>query len=276
MSAIAIWYNEEDKHNPNIWVASDSRVSSSTNILIEDAAKIFSLPVICRTSDSNGFFTKVIYSHSYGFSFAGSTLMGQNLYLSLLPILSELIIIDEHPPSLKDVAEYVKKYLIMAFDDYKFRVGENAMVEVSIFGWCTKNQRTEIYHFYPKLENGTYQIQMEIYSNLKIGDYVYLGDYKDTLKTAIQKGFESPTLPGRDISRVPRHIIEDFIKNQEFKTIGGDIALGIGDKYGFRHYSIVKPSADNPPRAYISYLGREVTEDMRFVGGAVVGGSLML
>src|SRR5438034_55559 len=62
MTAIAIWCNHEIVESPNLWIAADSRVIAARgSILIEDAAKLFGLPVVCRLPDSHGFFSNVYY-----------------------------------------------------------------------------------------------------------------------------------------------------------------------------------------------------------------------
>jgi hypothetical protein len=58
MTAIAIWCNHEIAENPGLWIAADSLVSTSGGSkLINDGAKIFALPIMCRTAGRNGFFT---------------------------------------------------------------------------------------------------------------------------------------------------------------------------------------------------------------------------
>src|SRR5438552_8653485 len=139
MTAIAIWCNHEIVESPNLWIAADSRVIAARgSILIEDAAKLFGLPVVCRLPDSQGFFSNVYYAHTYGYCFAGSTLMGQNAYLAVTPLLSNLISPTSYVPSLADVANYLLSYLRLTFDGYKERVGDHAMFEVALFGHCSR------------------------------------------------------------------------------------------------------------------------------------------
>jgi hypothetical protein len=53
------------------------------NLLIADAVKILSLPIICRRPGPNGSFSEAYFVHTLGYCFAGSTLMGQNAILGL-------------------------------------------------------------------------------------------------------------------------------------------------------------------------------------------------
>ncbi|MFK0732024.1 MAG: hypothetical protein ACFKPT_16770 [Gloeotrichia echinulata GP01] len=112
MTAIAIWFNNENRENPSLWVASDSRISKNQNsTLIDDAAKVFALPVVCRFPSEDGFFSKISYFHTYGYCFAGSTLLGQNTFLALMPLLSNLEATQPYTPKMADVAHFVWKYL---------------------------------------------------------------------------------------------------------------------------------------------------------------------
>ena len=86
----------------------------------------------------------------------------------------------------------------------------------------------------------------------------------------IQKAFDGDSKPGRPLSRIPRYIIEEHIQNSEYKTIGGDLQLGIADQFGFRPFSICKPRVPGKLEAYLSYLGYELHQDIQNVGYAFV------
>jgi hypothetical protein len=78
---------------------------------------------------------------------------------------------------------------------------------------------------------------------------------------------------GRPLTRAPRHVIQDFINDEAFPKIGGDLQLGIADKFGFRAFPLCKPGPSG--LAIIRYLGRELTNDLQYVGEALVGGVAM-
>lgn len=277
MTAIAIWCNHEVKDNPGLWIAADSRVSATDkSVLIEDAAKLFSLSVTCRSPGDDGLFSKVYYTHTLGYCFAGNTLMGQNAYLTLTPLLCNLISPASYVPSLADVARHVLAYLSLTFDDYKERVGPSAMFEVALFGFCHRTAQLSVFHYTPKLEGGIFRMTCIPYHNMKDRDFVYLGDDKSQMCSRISAGFAGATIPGRPVSRIPRHIIQDCIEDESAKTIGGDLQLGIADEYGFRPFTLCKPRVKGQPAAYLSYLGRELTPDIALVGKARVGGPGMV
>jgi hypothetical protein len=273
MTAIAIWFNNEDLKHPSLWVASDSRVSKNQNsTLIDDAAKVFSLPLVCRHPGEDGFFSKVAYYHTYGYCFAGSTLLGQNTFLALVPLLSNLIAVPPYIPKITDVAQFILEYLGRAFDDYKVIACESSAVEVALFGWCHVTQKYCIFHYYPSEDdNGVYVIKRTDYTDLNGGCFVYLGDHRDEMTQKIEESFAGENKPGRPISRIPRYVIEDHIQDRAYKTIGGDLQLGRANQFGFQPFSICKPRVLGQPEAYMSYLGYELYEDIKNVGNASIG-----
>lgn len=287
MTAIAIWCNHERAENPGLWIAADSRVSNSSgSALINDAAKVFALPVICRSPDENGWFTQRYYDHTYGYCFAGDTLLGQNAYLSLVPLLSNLASSKSYIPTLADVAEYIRTYLSLTFDDCKGQRGEHSLFEVAVFGHCIKTNSLSAYHFMPTREDGLFKITCKTHENMQENDFVYLGDQKAYMQSQIRAalavdrtGLEDfmAACAGRPLSRMPRYVIQDHINEKRFDGIGGDIQLGIADKFGFRAYRLCKPG--DTGTAEMTYLGRKLTSDLQYVGGpfgALVGGDAMV
>jgi len=277
MTAIAIWCNHENTNHPGLWVAADSRVSRASGpVLVEDAAKVFSLPVVCRSPGNDGFFSEVSYATALGYCFAGSTLMGQNTYLALLPLLGNLSVSNGYFPSLTEVAEYVHLYLCHTFDDYKFRQGKEAMFEVAIFGYCHRTSTLSSFHFAPEVKSGVYSMGLVEHLNMQDKDFLYLGDRKQELIELLKAAFDGESIPGRPVSRAPRYVIQDCINNDSFPSIGGDIQIGIADPSGFRHFMLCKPRVVGQPAAFISYLGRELTEELAWLGEAHVGGSALV
>lgn len=271
MTAIAIWCNHEIHDNPALWIAADSRVSDTNYTLIEDAAKVFSLPVVCRASSEGGFFSNIYYAHTLGYCFAGSTLMGQNAFLGLTPLLSNLVSQTSYIPSLSDIAQHVLSFLSHTFDDYKQRVGLNAVFEVAIFGHCHRENELSAFHFIPEEVNGIIQMTLSVHKGMKDKEFVYLGGDKKAMHSDITNAFAGDPIPGRPLSRIPRYIIQDRIDDDACVNIGGDIQLGIADKFGFRPFTLCKPRVRGQSAAYMSYLGRELTADIARVGEAMVG-----
>jgi hypothetical protein len=272
MTAIAIWCNHETPSNPGLWIAADSRVSNSgSSVLIDDASKIFSLPVICRAQGKDGFFSEVYEAHTYGYCFAGSTLLGQNTYLTLQPLLGNLVSPVGYIPSIADVAKYLLAYLRLTFDDVRERIGPASMVEVGLFGHCRKTGQLSMFHYIPKLDGSVYRMTCESHENMQDKNFVYLGDQRPHMCAKITAAFAGEIIPGRPLSRIPRHIIQDHIDDPNSPSIGGDLQLGVANRFGFCPFVLGKPRIMGQPAAYLSYLGRELTPDIQYVGDALVG-----
>lgn len=263
MTAIAIWRNDEVVRNPSLWAAADSRVSGMDgNLIIADAVKILSLPIVCRRPDPNGFFSEAYFVHTLGYCFAGSTLMGQNAYLGLVPLLSNLISPTSYIPSIEDIAYQILAYLKLTFEDYGPIAAKQSLFEVAVFGYCHRARQLEIFHFRPERVQNVYEVGLKAHRNLHAHDFVYLGNDSAALREEIANAFNGEALPGRPISRAPRFVIQDRITSDESPTIGGDLQLAIADRFGLRPFAIGRP------RAAASYLGRELTDDLTTVGEA--------
>ena len=282
MTAIAIWCNHEIAENPGLWIAADTRVSTSSGSLIDDATKFFALPVVCRSPGENGLFTERYYDHTYGYCFAGDTLLGQNAYLSLAPLLSNLFSSARYIPSLDDVARYIHSYLSLTFDACKLHRAEHSIFEVALFGHCPRTNSLSAYHFIPTFEQEVVKMTFQLHENMQQNDFLYLGDEKSRISSKIRTALKADSSPkagfiahsaGRRLSRIPRYVIQDLINDDTIPTIGGDLQLGIADKFGFRALPLCKPSTSG--LAIISYLGRELTPDLQYVGTALVGGVAM-
>ncbi|MDA8118898.1 MAG: hypothetical protein M0Z85_02350 [Gammaproteobacteria bacterium] len=270
MTALAIWCNHETPGHPALWAAADSRITMlKRSPLIEDAVKIMSLPVIARAPGPGGF-TEIYYTHTIGYGFAGSSLMGQNAYLALVPLLSNLISNTRRIPSLADIARYIETFLNRVFEYPKVR-GEFACFEVALFGYCPCRNALAIYHFEPIGTPDGAVMRMTAHENLKDRDFIYLGTDRGSMEEAIRTAFAGPNMPGRPTSRAPRYVINDRISDHSCQAIGGDLQLARADRWGCRPEALAKPRVEGRPEAYLSYLGYELDEDMLRVGEVRVG-----
>ncbi|WP_047535012.1 hypothetical protein [Methylotenera sp. N17] len=270
MTAIAIWGNYEN-NSPSLWIAADSRINhSSTSILIEDAAKVFVLPVICRSPGAQGFFSEVSYENTFGYCFSGSTLIGQNTFLAILPLLSNLISSPGYVVPMSAIAKFIHSYFLRTFDDYKEFSPVPMLAELALFGFCHATNKLCIFHFKPVQVDGIFSISYTAHEDIKDKDFIYLGDRSEEMKSRLRTALSAALSPDNASSRSPRNVINSCIHDETFSTIGGDIQLGIANAYGYKAYSLCKPRVPGEPEAYISYLGREISEDISRVGDALI------
>jgi hypothetical protein len=152
-----------------------------------------------------------------------------------------------------------------------------------LFGYCSITNTLSAYHFFLKTnESGVFEVNCKLYDNMQEREFLYLGNSAIHMSTQIRAALTVESTPmaewearskGRPLSRMPRYIIQDHINDESFSTIGGALQLGIADKFGFRAFPLCKPGVNG--QAIISYLGRELTQDLQYVGRALVGGEAM-
>uniref|UniRef100_UPI0035C99543 hypothetical protein n=1 Tax=uncultured Nostoc sp. TaxID=340711 RepID=UPI0035C99543 len=148
-----------------------------------------------------------------------------------------------------------------------FVVNDRTTIQVqSTHSLITRN----LGYYLGKDDNDVYVLKYRDYTHLNEKSFVYLGDHRNDMTQKIQKAFDGDSEPGRPLSRIPRYIIEEHIQNSEYKTIGGNLQLGIADRFRFRPFSICKPRVLGKSEAYLSYLGYELHQDITSVGHAIV------
>jgi hypothetical protein len=194
--------------------------------------------------------------------------MAQNAFLGLLPLLSNLVSPTSYTPAVTDIARQILAYLKATFDDYKAVGAEHSLFEVAVFGYCLREKRLEIHHFKTQKNNEMYQVVLESHLPLDAREFLYLGDDSTVMHEKIAWALSSPPLPGRPPARAPRFVIQDRIDDSQSPSIGGDLQLAIADQFGFRPLALVKPYVKGQPKSYVSYLGRELTDDLTYVGEA--------
>ena len=254
---------------PRVWASGDSQVSQvGGSPLIEEGAKMFSLPIVCRSIGADGFFSNIYFAHSFGYCFAGSTLMGQNSFLSAGPLLMTLVSEDQCIPSMEDVAHYLLRFMSKSHDHYKAVAQSGAQFEAAIFGWCHSAKALGAWHFKPSCASGIWKLVVEKCDFHLPGRFLYLGDYKDHAQAELAQVISS----GLNNERAPRSVIQNLIKDPNFSSIGGDEQLAMANEFGFQPYLLARPIETGSPTGKITYLGIELTDEFASVGKARVGG----
>jgi hypothetical protein len=199
--------------------------------------------------------------------------MGQNPYLALVPLLSNLmIVVPNHLPSFQHVASFVCNYLKLAFDDFRFVAAGGAMFEVGMFGFCHVTQQFRVCHIRPTRNEATgiYDVLTVRDAPMEHGEILCLGDKCQEIKEEALAGLAGPAVPGSLPGRAPGRIIERYIADQTCPTIGGRLQLGIADRSGFHGMAIVRPRVVGHPEAEMTYLGRHMWDEIKPVGPAIV------
>ena len=269
MTGIAIWPSYIDLERPRIWASGDSLISQhGGSPLIQDGAKIFSVPVVCRSVGKDGLFSEPYFAHTLGYCFAGSTLMGQNSFLSAAPLLTTLTSEEKYIPSMEDVAKYFHYFMRNSYDYYKAIAQGGAQFEAAIFGWCHNAKALEAWHFKPSDASGAWEIVIEKVDFCESGRFLYLGDHKDHVKVELA----TAVLLCADNEQAPRKVIQELIESEIYGSIGGDEQLAIANEFGLQPYQLARSTVSGRPPTKFTHLGIELTDDIAWVGKARVGG----
>ncbi|MEO8234556.1 MAG: hypothetical protein ABI549_04000 [Flavobacterium sp.] len=233
MTAIANWINKENDSN-SIWTIGDTKISdisTNTNLSLE-SSKIFELQIICKDISKHPQRRDVYYSHSIGFAFAGSSLVGLNCYATLNTILSNLAGSGDEIPDLESISSIVSKVV----DYYSKSICSNMNnFEALTYGFCHKTMKFK--RFYISKKNILNDV---IYCKEEIKDenLVYLiGDMKNEIFEEIKNKM---ILDEKDKNlkywRTPLIVMSEIIASGKYQSIGGGTQLNIADFFGCKPY----------------------------------------
>ena len=159
--------NEEYIH-----CGADGRISSlcnkeSTTIYTQYAIKILPLEISFAPETSHLFKIHKL-SYEIGFTYAGHVSVSLYTY-SLLSYFCKRIspIIDSKEsvnslPSLESIAHLTGLILCNYFKDYGFSIGEKAIAEIVIFGFCSQTKGLKAYYIKPELNTSSKEFYPKI------------------------------------------------------------------------------------------------------------------
>jgi hypothetical protein len=280
MTAIACWLVKKDNVE-SIWVVGDSRAQiklpdSKTLFLNTDhCAKIFKLQIVCYQPGPSGFFDQLSFTHSIGFAYAGSSLIGLNAFVMLNQILSAIAyfhnpypyeVVNASPQlALSDVA-YVATKIIkkIASDIGDKRDGTLRGVEAAICGYSRATSKHESYHIHPTPD--LKDLTCEPFSLHEEGSVLLLGSHNTEIIQKIKDARSK--VPNTDTRWpvMPKHVIDTLIKKNEFPEIGGATQFGIADTSGFRLLGMASPEVEGKPKARPIVLGFDMFKDIGMMG----------
>lgn len=272
MTTVAIWINREMPAS-HIWAVGDTRLSSTGNQkvgVLDEATKLFSLPIRCCRPDSSGFFSDCYFSHTIGFAYAGNATIGLNLYSALLPLLSGLASVDGSVPRLDHIAEFVVRLLYRLTHSRNQHLMDRASAEVSIFGYCCVESRFRIFHLTPAFSEQVFRVDFSEVSTSAEDQLLLLGECKDQIFEEIQRKRAGLEYGSIQWWRAPKSVISTIISRNTYPGIGGSLQMGIADERGYFPFMVCSPLEDGAPPATLSYLGLSSSEDLGRIGGCHV------
>jgi hypothetical protein len=278
MTSIICWRNQEE--TDGIWAVSDSRVSTGTCVMTDNCPKLFS--ICANTFLENDYFKlnpKRLFT--FGFGFAGSTLIGTNVkeMLSMfVSNLSELQYYDapDYPfekklPSLMDVADLCK----VIAERYIHSMGQcfpkSTRCEFVLFGYCIKNKTyTAI-----KLSNSPESPAEISISEVDVsnGAYLILGDQKERIAEVIENTKVKFVHQSLNWWRSPFIALANVLREDDAGSIGGYLQFCLSNQLDTRLHFLTSSKEFNA-----KYVGFQLFKDIHTLGGfsiQVPGGMTM-
>jgi hypothetical protein len=264
MSLVAVWQNEERAGQPSLWLAGDSRISDGAGVLLNEGGKLFSLPVICRRPDEQGFFSIPYSVQDVGLACVGGTLIYQHVYACLVPMLSSLLGDGRSVPSLEDIARttatVTEKYVasLGQTNPQAHRVG------LVLAGYCVVHSRHEAYKLEPCFEDQLFRGFDASALEIDTGQVHFFGDYVVEAHDALKERRAA------DEHRAPARVVRQFVDDPHYPSIGGDVQLGFTVGANFVRVTTVAPRVHGRPEAVIRFNNIDL-EEIGDVGPCHIG-----
>ena len=214
MTAIISWLNMEDWNNPSIWTIWDTMISKNGGALTLLWNKILELPIKCK--DITTLPQEYYFSWTIWFAYAGSTLIGMNVYTFLVKILSNLgwFKSSNHLPDALSIckkAEEILKIYIESISD---------LAEIMIFGTCPKNNNPFICTI--KARNSDTIIDYKFTFKDKFSSSLEVmhiwSEYEEIIKMIDAKSDKNKKVPIK-YWRTPKEVIEEIIKLENIEMV---------------------------------------------------------
>ncbi|MBD2692416.1 hypothetical protein [Anabaena catenula] len=242
MTTVVCWLNKDRGVN-KIWAVSDTRISRSNtsssgndySILLDSGAKLFPLYIKCRNIMS--FEDKAYFEHTIGMAYAGSSLIGLNLYATLVYLLQNCSSNEGAVPSILDIANFAATLLKRMIRE----VGEinptGASCELAIFGFCHVSSEFKIIHLDPDTKDNTLDIVVTEENTLDDNHLLLLGDKRKEIRQLIENKRAEYVKNEFSWWYSPKEVIESLIEEEKFNTIGGAIQTCIAAESEFKIYA---------------------------------------
>lgn len=274
MTLTATWI-AGDPGSDQLWMASDSRISDAHGRLIDEGAKLYELPIVSRSPSAAGFFDEQTFGTTVGLLCAGSTLIFQQVYSTLVPTLGNLIGTNSIP-TLEEVAQFVGRMTTL----YTRSFGENrprqARVSLVVGGRDPITGKLAAYELAPDLDSdglisfNARAVDFEGDQVLFTGDLEAIGEATSRLEI-----IRAAPAPGRPYERAALNVIRELALDERYATVGGDVQIGCTTGSAFRRFATISPLSAGQPAAQMKLNDIDL-EALGNVGPCAVGISGMI
>ncbi|MBD2293608.1 hypothetical protein H6G06_08925 [Anabaena sphaerica FACHB-251] len=274
MTTVVCWLNKDRGVN-KIWAVSDTRISrsntsSSSNdysILLDSGAKLFPLYIKCRNIMS--FEDKAYFEHTIGMEYAGSSLIGLNLYATLVYLLQNCSSNEGAFPSILDIANLAATLLKRMIREVGVINRTGAICELAIFGFCQVSSEFKIIHLYQKDKDNPLDIVVTEENTLDDNHLLILGDKKKEIRQLIENKRAEYVENEFLWWYSPKEVIESLIEEEKFNTIGGSIQTCIAAESEFKIYANAFPRKQGIQQEKILYQNID-PDDMINLGNCFI------
>ncbi|HKZ13433.1 MAG TPA: hypothetical protein VJL81_06275 [Solirubrobacterales bacterium] len=269
MTLTAVWCSYEDPYLPLLWMASDSRISAGDLRLIDEGIKIFEVPVVCKGPGESGFFDQTYLDSSVGLACAGGTLVFQQVYGTLVPILGNLISPVAAVPTLRDIAMLIGRVLTIYVRSLGGSGRQGADRVAIIVGGQLATAAPEAYELGPR-EGSNGMIHFSpTRLGLGDGDARFIGDRVEEAQSLFHE-LVAKDDPGASRHRAPLNVIRAFVDDPQARTIGGEVQIGHTLRGRFRRVASIVPDRPYPAGAR-RLLNSIDLDQLGQVGECVIG-----
>lgn len=268
MTIGAIWLNDEDLHAARLWMATDSRISDREGKLIDEGLKLYELPVLCLRPGASGLFDTPFYSTSIGMACAGSSLIYQHVYGTLVPILGSLIGDGSCIPAVAAFAVLAAAVTSRYVRSLGQRRHDSHKVEI-VVGGQSPGRPGEAYILSAELDSDGLIQFVPSRLALDAGDVHFIGQHT-TEASALLRELQAANEPGAPAKRAALNVIRRFIDDPDKPTIGGEVQIGYTVGTMFRRAATVVPEPGKAPKA-LSLLNSINLDELPPVGPCRIG-----
>jgi hypothetical protein len=269
LTSIVCWLNQDDYFG-GVWAVSDSRVSGAGGILTDNCPKLFAIHANSYSPTGDFLRRRPMRVLSFGFGFAGSTLIGANVKEMLATVLGDLRELayydapdypfEERIPPLADIAELARKLA----ETYILSIGvhhpNNAKCELVIFGFCIKSSEFKVF----KMSNSPEAHASVGIEDLPVSDrdLIILGDRKAAIRERILSLRTRFEVGSANWRRAPITTLAAILREAERGSIGGYLQLCTAFRDDVRHLTITASGEGRFP-----FVGFDMYRDIGQIGG---------
>jgi hypothetical protein len=265
----AVWANYELAARPGLWMASDSRISDGGGRLIDEGIKLYELPMVCSKPDEQGFFTVPFHATSFGMVCAGGSLVYQQVYGAMVPILTTLISDGTQIPTVAAVATLAGELTTRYVRSLGHRRRDAHRVELIVGGHTIGLAPPQAFALRARLDDDDMVAFSPEELPLEDGQVHFIGDHLAEASSLLSR-FQARDEPGAPRQRAALNVIRVLIDDPSAETTGGEVQIGHAIAAAFRRVATIVPDRGNEPRA-LRLLNAIDVDDLPPVGPCAIG-----